>query len=87
VQHHEVSCDETSASSKIGRWILENDLPIIETQIYASYRKRCVTARKRLGEAFDRVGDIGRPSGPGSCSVRHVASLGESVKEWSAQEG
>jgi hypothetical protein len=38
---HEVTRHETPTSSKIGRWIQSNGLPIIETQIYAGYRKRC----------------------------------------------
>jgi hypothetical protein len=41
-------------------------------------------ARKRLGEALDAVGGIGSPGG---CAVWHVAGLGQSVREWSAQEG
>jgi len=39
---HEVTRNETPTSSKIGQWILDNGLPIIETTIYASYRQRCV---------------------------------------------
>lgn len=46
--------------------------------------ERCAWARKRLGEALDAVGGI---SSPGGCAVWHVAGLGQSVKEWSAQEG
>lgn len=37
---HEVTRNETPTSSKIGRWIRDSGLPIIETQIYASYCKR-----------------------------------------------
>ena len=37
---HEVTRHDTPTSAKIAEWILENSLPIVETQIYASYRKR-----------------------------------------------
>lgn len=46
--------------------------------------ERCAWARKRLGQALDAVGGIGSPGG---CAVWHVAGLGQSVREWSAQEG
>ena len=46
--------------------------------------ERCAWARKRLGEALDAVGGIGSPGG---CAVWHVAGLGQSVREWSAQAG
>ena len=41
---HEVTRHDTPTSSKIGRWIQQSGLHIIETQIYASYRKRCAEA-------------------------------------------
>lgn len=41
---HEVTRNETPTSSKISQWIRDSGLPIIETQIYASYRKRCAQA-------------------------------------------
>ena len=46
--------------------------------------ERCAWARKHLGEALDAVGGI---SSPGGCAVWHVAGLGRSVREWSAQAG
>ena len=46
--------------------------------------ERCAWARKRLGEALDAMGGIGCPGGR---AVLHVACLGQSVREWSDQEG
>ena len=49
-----------------------------------SMTERVAFARKRIGEALDAVGGIGSPGGS---AVWHVAGFGQSVKEWSAQEG
>ncbi|QKS28230.1 MAG: hypothetical protein HT579_04345 [Candidatus Accumulibacter similis] len=46
--------------------------------------ERAAYARKRVGQALDAVGGIGSPGGT---AVWHVAGLGQSVKEWSAQQG
>lgn len=49
-----------------------------------SMTERTAFARKRIGHALDAVGGI---ASPGGSAVWHVAGLGMSVKEWSAQEG
>ena len=46
--------------------------------------ERVAFARKRIGQALDAVGGLGSPGGS---AVWHVAGLGQSVKEWSVQEG
>jgi hypothetical protein len=49
-----------------------------------SMTERVAFARKRVGEALDAVGGVGSPGGS---AVWHVAGLGQSIKEWSVQEG
>ena len=53
-------------------------------QWHDSMTERVAYARKRVGEALDAVGGVGSPGGS---AVWHVAGLGQSIKEWSVQEG
>ena len=48
-----------------------------------SMTERVAFARKRVGQALDAVGGIGSPGGS---ATWHVAGLGQSIKEWVAQE-
>ncbi|WP_299162454.1 hypothetical protein [Accumulibacter sp.] len=49
-----------------------------------SMTERVAFARKRIGQALDAVGGIGSPGGS---AVWHVAGVGQSVKDWAAQQG
>jgi len=49
-----------------------------------SMTERVAYARKHVGEALDAVGGMGSPGGS---AVWYVAGVGQSIKEWSVQQG